>query len=63
VYSRHRFDPLALNIKAPLLIVLGLTLLGWAYFKPRVWRTAASPFRVRGRRSKEGQFWHTFALD
>ncbi len=50
-----------LNIKAPLLIILGLLLLGWAYvqadgFGPML--TQPSQFEEGGRLA--GQFWHFF---
>jgi NCS1 family nucleobase:cation symporter-1 len=52
---------LLLNIKAPLLIALGLALLAWAYVQAGGWGpilSQESKFVAGG--AKEGQFWITF---
>ena len=50
-----------LNIKAPLLIVLGLVLLGWAYWKAHGFGTMLSePSAFAPGGAKAGQFWGFF---
>jgi NCS1 family nucleobase:cation symporter-1 len=50
-----------LNIKAPLLIVLGLVLLGWAYVKAGGFGPMfAAPSAFAPGQPKEGQFWAFF---
>jgi NCS1 family nucleobase:cation symporter-1 len=52
-----------LNIKAPLLIVLGLALLAWAYVRADGFGEMLSrPSEFRPGGPKEGQFWGFFAL-
>ncbi|CAN5537457.1 NCS1 family nucleobase:cation symporter-1 [soil metagenome] len=52
-----------LNVKAPLLIILGLVLLGWAYYMAGGFGDMLhKPSAFVSGGPKEGQFWHTFAL-
>jgi NCS1 family nucleobase:cation symporter-1 len=52
-----------LNIKAPLLILLGLALLAWAYVRADGFGDMLSrPSEFRAGGPKEGQFWGFFAL-
>jgi nucleobase:cation symporter-1, NCS1 family len=52
-----------LNIKAPLLIALGLALLAWAYVRADGFgEMLARPSEFRAGGPKEGQFWGFFAL-
>lgn len=50
-----------LNVKAPLLIVLGLVLLGWAYFKAGGFGTMLKdPGAFAKGGAREGRFWEAF---
>jgi NCS1 family nucleobase:cation symporter-1 len=63
VYNGIESIRLLLNIKAPLLIVLGLALLAWAYHRAGGFGDMLSqPSQFGPGQPKEGQFWNAFML-
>lgn len=63
VYHGIESIRILLNIKAPLLILLGLALLGWAYYRAGGFGEMLSrPSQFGPGRPKEGQFWGSFML-
>jgi NCS1 family nucleobase:cation symporter-1 len=63
VYNGIESIRILLNIKAPLLIVLGLALLAWAYYRAGGFGDMLSqPSQFGPGQAKEGQFWGSFML-
>ncbi|HEX2476236.1 MAG TPA: NCS1 family nucleobase:cation symporter-1 [Lacipirellulaceae bacterium] len=63
VYNGIESIRILLNIKAPLLILLGLALLGWAYYRAGGFGDMLSQPSLFGPgQPKEGQFWTAFML-
>ena len=63
IYKGIESIRILLNIKAPLLIALGLALLGWAYYQAGGFGDMLSrPSLFAPGQSKEGQFWGYFVL-
>ncbi len=63
VYNGIESIRILLNIKAPLLILLGLALLGWAYYRAGGFGDMLSqPSQFSPGEPKEGQFWNSFML-
>jgi NCS1 family nucleobase:cation symporter-1 len=63
VYNGIESIRILLNIKAPLLILLGLALLGWAYYRAGGFGDVLSqPSQFGPGRAKAGQFWSHFML-
>jgi NCS1 family nucleobase:cation symporter-1 len=63
VYNGIESIRILLNIKAPLLILLGLALLGWAYYRAGGFGDMLSqPSQFGPDQPKEGQFWGYFMM-
>jgi NCS1 family nucleobase:cation symporter-1 len=63
VYNGIESIRILLNIKAPLLILLGLALLAWAYYRAGGFGDMLSrPSQFGSGQPKEGQFWGYFML-
>jgi NCS1 family nucleobase:cation symporter-1 len=63
VYNGIESIRILLNVKAPLLIMLGLALLGWAYYRAGGFGDMLSqPSQFGPGQAKEGQFWGHFML-
>ena len=62
IYKGIESIRILLNIKAPLLIILGLALLAWAYYaRGRLWRDAVEAVAVRPRRPEGGEVLAAFS--